>query len=148
HNFIRPRPHCGRVWAHRRPDTEGASLPANLSGPVPQLLGHSGKRTVTVPPTVKAGTTGEALRHSDRGGVLAAPAPQEDSAMTTEATGTPATGAPATGTAGSGTAAPGAGAIGTDAPGTGATPLKQSPLHRIHEGAGATFTDFAGWLMP
>ena len=26
--------------------------------------------------------------------------------------------------------------------------LKFSPLHRIHEDAGASFTDFAGWQMP
>lgn len=26
--------------------------------------------------------------------------------------------------------------------------LRRSPLHELHERAGATFTDFAGWLMP
>ena len=33
----------------------------------------------------------------------------------------------------------------TDAP---PTAPKQSPLHHIHERLGASFTDFAGWLMP
>jgi aminomethyltransferase len=26
--------------------------------------------------------------------------------------------------------------------------VKRSPLHAVHERAGASFTDFAGWLMP
>jgi aminomethyltransferase len=33
----------------------------------------------------------------------------------------------------------------TDIP---STPPRESPLHELHEAAGATFTDFAGWLMP
>ncbi|VXB95024.1 hypothetical protein PLANTIT3_60694 [Plantibacter sp. T3] len=43
--------------------TEGASLPANLSGPVPHRTGHSGKqRTFVVrSPTVKAVSAAAAL---------------------------------------------------------------------------------------
>ncbi len=29
-----------------------------------------------------------------------------------------------------------------------AAPPRRSPLHAVHEAAGASFTDFAGWLMP
>lgn len=29
-----------------------------------------------------------------------------------------------------------------------ATPARRSPLHSVHERAGASFTDFGGWLMP
>jgi aminomethyltransferase len=38
----------------------------------------------------------------------------------------------------------------TDAPAdsTDPAPPRRSPLHAVHEAAGASFTDFAGWLMP
>ena len=38
----------------------------------------------------------------------------------------------------------------TETPATGSAPAvaRTSPLHTTHEAAGASFTDFAGWLMP
>ncbi len=123
----RPNDPRGRASTASSSGTEGASLPANLSGPVyrgvPAALESDFERAPTLgnPPKVKARSipshsTGCRRRNSqahDRGGVL-----RRHPASARSPTGE----------------------LMTDP--------RTTPLHERHEALGASFTDFGGWLMP
>ena len=105
-----------------QPGTEGASLPANLSGtrtasigPLWKVIRVHSARSADGESRVRTRRNSQA---HDRGGVLQAPTGVCPSSRTAE--------------------------LMTETP----APPRTSPLHDRHEALGASFTDFGGWNMP